>query len=72
MCFICACMEVTTQLELCLHEQTQLLASAACRVGSQQFLGLIANYLFPFLTFYFNPYFFKFIYVIYIHGTAQT
>ena len=21
MCFICACMDVTTQLELCLHEQ---------------------------------------------------
>ena len=28
------CMDVTTQLELCLHEQTQIVANAACRVGS--------------------------------------
>ena len=25
-CFICACMDVTTQLELCLYEQTQIVA----------------------------------------------
>ena len=35
MCFVCACMNVTTQLELCLHEQTQILINAACKVGSQ-------------------------------------
>ena len=37
--FICACMDVTTQLELCLHEQTQIVANAACKVGSQQLLS---------------------------------
>ena len=29
----------TWMLELCLHEQTQIAASAAYRVGSQQFLS---------------------------------
>ena len=28
----------TTQMELCLHEQTQIRVNAACIVGSQQFL----------------------------------
>ena len=28
---------VPTQLELCLHEQTQIVASVACRVGSHPF-----------------------------------
>ena len=32
--FICATMDVTTQLELCLHEQTQIVASAAYRVSN--------------------------------------
>ena len=32
--FICAPMDVTTQLELCFHEQTQTVAKAACRLGS--------------------------------------
>ena len=44
-------MDVTTQLELCLHEQTQIVTNAAYRVGSQQFL----SYLAPF---YCDPYFF--------------
>ena len=52
--FICACMDVTTQLELCLHKQTQMLANAACRVGNQQFLKQLAT---RFLTFYCDPYF---------------
>ena len=39
MCFICAGMDLLTQLVLCLHEQTQIAANAACRVGSQQFLS---------------------------------
>ena len=30
--FICAWMDVTTQLELCLHKQTQIIANTACRV----------------------------------------
>ena len=36
--FFCASMDVNTQLELCLHEQTQIVANAPCRVGYQQFL----------------------------------
>ena len=31
MCYICVCMDVTTQLELCLREQTQMVANAAYR-----------------------------------------
>ena len=43
--FICAYMEVTTQLELYLHEQTQIVASAACIVGSQQFLTCFLTFI---------------------------
>ena len=32
MYFICACMHVTTQLEFCLHEQTQIVANTTCIV----------------------------------------
>ena len=35
--FVHAWMQLANQLELCLHEQTQIVASAACRVGSQEF-----------------------------------
>ena len=59
---------ITTQLELCLYKQTQIVASAACRVGSQQFHSKIANLLLvsllfiaiptPFLTFYLFLYFY--------------
>ena len=41
MCFIC--MQLANQLELCLHTQTQIVASAACRVGSQEFHSWIAS-----------------------------
>ena len=34
---------IANQLELCLHEQTQIVASAACRVGSQEFHSWIAS-----------------------------
>ena len=35
-------MDVTyTQLELCLHEQTQIVANAVCRVDSQQFISYV-------------------------------
>ena len=37
-CLICACTDVPTRLELCLYDQTQIIANAPCRVGSQQFL----------------------------------
>ena len=30
-------MQLANQLELCLHKQTQIVDSAACRVGSQEF-----------------------------------
>ena len=39
MCFICAYMDVPTQLKLCLYDQTQIVAIASCRVDSQQFLS---------------------------------
>ena len=33
-CFICACIDVTTHLELCLHEWTQIVANDTRRAGS--------------------------------------
>ena len=36
-------MQLANELELCLHEQTQIIASAACRVGSQEFHSWIAS-----------------------------
>ena len=36
-------MQLANQLELCLHEQTQIVASAACRVSSQEFHSWIAS-----------------------------
>ena len=36
-------MQLANQLELCWHEQTQIVASAACRVGSQEFHSWIAS-----------------------------
>ena len=38
-----AWMQLATQLELCLHEQTQIVASVAYRVGSQEFHSWIAS-----------------------------
>ena len=34
----------TTQLELCLYDQTQIIANAACRVGSQSAITYVARY----------------------------
>ena len=42
------CMDVTAQLKLYLHEQTQIVANAAYRVGNHQFHSYIASYLFPY------------------------
>ena len=36
-------MQLANQLELCLHKQTQIVASAACGVGSQEFHSWIAS-----------------------------
>ena len=36
-------MQLANQLELCLHKHTQIVASAACRVGSQEFHSWIAS-----------------------------
>ena len=33
MCFTYACMDATTQLEMFLHDQTQLLVNTGCIVG---------------------------------------
>ena len=44
-------MDVTIQLELCLHEHTQIVANAAC--SNQQFHSYIDSYVIPyFLNFY--------------------
>ena len=42
--FVHVWMQLANQLELCLHEQTQIVASAACRVGSQEFHSWIASW----------------------------
>ena len=36
-------MQLANQLELCLHKQTQIVATATCRVGSQEFHSWIAS-----------------------------
>ena len=62
-CFICACIDITTQLELCLNEQTQRVTIAACRMGSQQSLSrYVASWLANcFITFIVIPkYIFKY------------
>ena len=41
--FVYVWMQLANQLELCLHKQTQIVASAACRVGSQEFHNWIAS-----------------------------
>ena len=41
--FVHVWMQLANQLELCLHEQTQIVASAACSVGSQEFHSWIAS-----------------------------
>ena len=37
--FVYTYIDVTTQLKLRLHEQTQVIANATCRLGSQQFVS---------------------------------
>ena len=41
--FVHAWIQLANQLELCLHKQTQIVARAACRVGSQEFHSWIAS-----------------------------
>ena len=41
--FVHVWMQLANQLELCLHKQTQIVASVACRVGSQEFHSWIAS-----------------------------
>ena len=41
--FVHVWMQLANQLELCLHEQTQIVASGACRVGSEEFHSWIAS-----------------------------
>ena len=64
-------MQLANQLELCLHEQTQIVTSVACRVGSQEFHSWIAKLplvsllfiviLTPFLKFKFFIYIFNYL-----------
>ena len=63
-------MQLANQLELCLHKQTQIVASAACRVGSQEFHSWIASLPLVFLLFIVIPTpflnFLNFIYIPYV------
>ena len=52
--FVHVWMQPANQLELCLHEQTQIVASAACTVGCQEFHSWIASL--PLVSFYCDPY----------------
>ena len=74
MCFIC--MQLANQLELCLHKQTQIVASAACRVGSQEFHSWIASLPLVSLLFIMIPTpFLNFIYTVlckYITNTLHS
>ena len=61
-------MQLANQLELCLHKQTQIVASAACRVGSQGWIASLplVSLLFiviptPFLNFL------NFIYILFVY-----
>ena len=47
--------QLANQLELCLHKQTQLVASAAGRVGSQEFHSWVASLLLVSLLFIVIP-----------------
>ena len=57
-------MQQANQLELCLHEHTQIVASAACRVGSQEFHSQIATLPLVSLLFIVIPHsFFKILFI---------
>ena len=62
---------LANQLELCLHEQTQIVASAACRVGSQEFHSWIASLPLVSLLFIVIPTpflnFLNFIYILFVY-----
>ena len=53
--FVHVWMQLANRLELCLHEHTQIVASAACRVGSQEFHSWIASLPLVFLLFIVIP-----------------
>ena len=56
---------------MCSHEQTQIVASAACRVGSQEFHSWIASL--PLVSFYCEPYsLFKLLKFFNVHLKAPT
>ena len=66
-------MQLANQLELCLHKQTQIVASAACIVGSQEFHSWIASLSLVSLLFIVIPTpflnFLNFINIVCIHTT---
>ena len=61
-------MQLANRLELCLYEQTQIVASAACRVGSQEFHSWIASLPLVSLLFIVIPTpFLNFIYILFVY-----
>ena len=66
--FVHVWMQLANQLELCLREQTQIVASAACRVGSQEFHSWIASLPLVSLLFIVIPTpFLNFIYILFVY-----
>ena len=66
--FVHVWMQLDNQLELCLHEQTQIVASAACRVGSQEFHSWIASLpLVSLLFIVISTSFLNFIYILFVY-----
>ena len=64
--FVHVWMYLANQLELCLHEQTQIVASAACRADRQEFHSWIASLPFVSLLFIVIPtpfLIFKFLFI---------
>ena len=66
--FVYVWMQLANQLELCLHKQTQIVASVACRVGSQEFHSWIASLPLVSLLFIVIPTpFLNFIYILFVY-----
>ena len=72
--FVHVWMQLANQLELCLHKQTQIVASAACKVGSQEFYSWIASLPLVSLLFIVIPTtflnFLNFIYILYRYSNS--
>ena len=82
--FVHAWVQLANHLKLCLHQQTQIVASAACRGSSQQFYSYIAilplvsllfivipTLLLNFYLFLVNVYMYIYVYIYNILNTTN-